>query len=112
MRPRPATKPSSIENTSAIAEIFRVIHRPIAKGPATQPRLRASGSFWNTRSPSPTSRSSKPVSLCVRPPLSRSEEHTSELQSLMRSSYPVSFLNKKTRLQHHPRLRHTLPDQQ
>src|SRR3546814_7916541 len=30
----------------------------------------------------------------------RSEEHTSELQSLMRISYAVSFLNKKTHKQH------------
>src|SRR3546814_4286684 len=30
------------------------------------------------------------------PPVSRSEEHTSELQSLMRNSYAVSCLKKKT----------------
>src|SRR3546814_9350321 len=29
-------------------------------------------------------------------PIKRSEEHTSELQSLMRISYAVSFLKKKT----------------
>src|SRR3546814_3343898 len=36
--------------------------------------------------------------------LSRSEEHTSELQSLMRSSYAVSCLKKKTirHNSHHP----------
>src|SRR3546814_7187017 len=32
---------------------------------------------------------------------SRSEEHTSELQSLMRISYAVFCLNKKTETQHH-----------
>src|SRR3546814_4940613 len=31
--------------------------------------------------------------------LTRSEEHTSELQSLMRNSYPVFRLNKKKKLQ-------------
>src|SRR3546814_3713252 len=31
---------------------------------------------------------------------SRSEEHTSELQSLMRNSYAVFCLKKKTKLQH------------
>src|SRR3546814_4680322 len=38
--------------------------------------------------------------------LERSEEHTSELQSLMRSSYAVFCLNKKTQL-HCPRNPHT-----
>src|SRR3546814_7089142 len=33
---------------------------------------------------------------------SRSEEHTSELQSLMRISYAVFCLKKKTSPQHHP----------
>src|SRR3546814_6341597 len=38
----------------------------------------------------------------VRPPvLSRSEEHTSELQSLMRISYSVFCLNKKNNKQPH-----------
>src|SRR3546814_2863074 len=32
--------------------------------------------------------------------LVRSEEHTSELQSLMRTSYVVSFLKKKNRMNH------------
>src|SRR3546814_9944531 len=33
--------------------------------------------------------------LCLRPPWLRSEEHTSELQSLMRISYAVFCLKKK-----------------
>src|SRR3546814_10770667 len=36
-----------------------------------------------------------------RPRQSRSEEHTSELQSLMRNSYAVFCLNKKKHNQHH-----------
>src|SRR3546814_9070157 len=35
-------------------------------------------------------------------PLSRSEEHTSELQSLMRSSYAVFCLKKKNKTQQEP----------
>src|SRR3546814_3658083 len=42
------------------------------------------------------SRTSRPVSLLQGPwPLIRSEEHTSELQSLMRNSYAVFCLKKK-----------------
>src|SRR3546814_10404416 len=37
------------------------------------------------------------------PRLRRSEEHTSELQSLMRSSYAVFCLKKKTRTTQHKR---------
>src|SRR3546814_4166818 len=36
--------------------------------------------------------------------LFRSEEHTSELQSLMRISYAVFCLNKKTNIRHHTTL--------
>src|SRR3546814_5206248 len=41
-------------------------------------------------------------------PLARSEEHTSELQSLMRISYAVSSLKKKTttHIQYHPTSTH------
>src|SRR3546814_4636543 len=37
-----------------------------------------------------------PVQIRTEPPSSRSEEHTSELQSLMRISYAVFCLKKKT----------------
>src|SRR3546814_9693690 len=37
-----------------------------------------------------------------RPQSRRSEEHTSELQSLMRSSYAVFCLKKKTQVAKHP----------
>src|SRR3546814_5880345 len=40
---------------------------------------------------------SRPLSI----PRHRSEEHTSELQSLMRISYPVFCLKKKTTQKHH-----------
>src|SRR3546814_5908429 len=38
---------------------------------------------------------------CARCPHARSEEHTSELQSLMRISYAVFCLKKKKRKKHH-----------
>src|SRR3546814_3962732 len=38
----------------------------------------------------------------MKPPLKRSEEHTSELQSLMRSSYAVFCLKKKKTNKHRP----------
>src|SRR3546814_5257169 len=40
--------------------------------------------------------------------LARSEEHTSELQSLMRISYAVFCLKKKNKLQHTPHDHHTM----
>src|SRR3546814_1523276 len=41
----------------------------------------------------------------IRAQIERSEEHTSELQSLMRISYAVFCLKKKTTRQHHPQTR-------
>src|SRR3546814_5232209 len=46
-------------------------------------------SFW------PACRTDRPVPSCRRAPRPRSEEHTSELQSLMRISYAVFCLKKK-----------------
>src|SRR3546814_7667648 len=49
---------------------------------------------WTARAPAPIARS-------IRQPLiARSEEHTSELQSLMRISYAVFCLKKKTEKPH------------
>src|SRR3546814_2717856 len=45
--------------------------------------------------PPSTARRPKPSSSCVNSPEGRSEEHTSELQSLMRISYAVFCLKKK-----------------
>src|SRR3546814_5741081 len=46
--------------------------------------------------------------LRLKPPQTRSEEHTSELQSLMRTSYAVFCLKKKKRQQHTKINRHDL----
>src|SRR3546814_3331184 len=44
----------------------------------------------------PTLRSGTRLARASRTPIARSEEHTSELQSLMRTSYSVFCLKKKT----------------
>src|SRR3546814_2876294 len=59
----------------------------------------------------------RPVSSCRPPllaaaPLSRSEEHTSELQSLMRISYAVFCLKKKTKLLSQQCVMHDKPNTQ
>src|SRR3546814_9499301 len=52
----------------------------------------AAESSW----PDLLARPRKPLACCVRKPVRlRSEEHTSELQSLMRNSYAVFCLKKK-----------------
>src|SRR3546814_4272627 len=49
------------------------------------------------RRPTDFRRSSRPAGSAALPSRFRSEEHTSELQSLMRTSYAVFCLKKKTR---------------
>src|SRR3546814_9533764 len=51
-----------------------------------------------------------PISLTSECPSSpaRSEEHTSELQSLMRISYAVFCLKKKQNKHHTPKIHHTI----
>src|SRR3546814_5157523 len=56
------------------------------------PRLEA----WVTDHDLLTLDASRPLEVRVTPPYQRSEEHTSELQSLMRISYAVFCLKKKT----------------
>src|SRR3546814_8187437 len=48
----------------------------------------------------------KGISLFIVPKVLRSEEHTSELQSLMRISYAVFCLKKKTKKQKHTNPKH------
>src|SRR3546814_7562953 len=64
-----------------------------------------SRSGW-MQAPSPTSRGERRPATISLPPSRRSEEHTSELQSLMRISYAVFCLKKKHQytinLPHHP----------
>src|SRR3546814_1853555 len=56
---------------------------------------RKMSSFWNNCSPPGLRRYRPRWFLKNMPDLSRSEEHTSELQSLMRISYAVFCLKKK-----------------
>src|SRR3546814_10774945 len=58
---------------------------------------------WRLRASS-RRRRERLISICIK---GRSEEHTSELQSLMRISYAVFCLKKKTNNKHHtPQLYH------
>src|SRR3546814_2317933 len=61
---------------------------------------------WNRRLRSPSTTSTGAISHSIRWPCAsasgRSEEHTSELQSLMRISYAVFCLKKKKSEQHQP----------
>src|SRR3546814_5401378 len=57
-----------------------------------------------SRAPNPTKSPTPTASTCSSPPAAasyRSEEHTSELQSLMRISYAVFCLKKKKTATHH-----------
>src|SRR3546814_10380079 len=74
--------------------------RPRPPPSAARGRLPASPGCWPAR-PSPRDLPGAPWPRPGRPspPLSRSEEHTSELQSLMRISYAVFCLKKKKHLQ-------------
>src|SRR3546814_15119570 len=93
-------------NDTATTEIYTYRHTlslhdalPISR-PATAPRAarigcrRRSRSRGSFRACEAGSRSASAPS-CSRPPACRSEEHTSELQSLMRISYAVFCLKKK-----------------
>src|SRR3546814_1695855 len=87
--------------------IFRKLYRADDAGPRRAAPLRP----WHHRRPPPLRRARQPEVLTMaetahsgesRPlpssligALERSEEHTSELQSLMRISYAVFFLKKK-----------------
>src|SRR3546814_3299601 len=77
--------------------LFRSIPTPQSSAPNPPPRQhrKEPASRWA----SPGARSPAPISSRRRRTASRSEEHTSELQSLMRTSYAV-FCLKKTKRQH------------
>src|SRR3546814_3398899 len=102
-------------NDTATTEIYTYLHTlslhdalPIsrARRPLSHPRCSAA------RGATARSSSSPPAALQRAPPPNawpnlrakpwRSEEHTSELQSLMRISYAVFCLKKKTHLPHSP----------
>src|SRR3546814_1846566 len=82
--------------------------------PALPPRYRRAARTPPSRPPpwgpapppppasTPTPRTRRSSRHHCRPPAHRSEEHTSEPQSLMRTSYAVFCLNKTTLTQPHP----------
>src|SRR3546814_6349878 len=70
--------------------------RPDASTATAYGRAVDLGPWWRLHSPTPSARiSGRSPSLHVAGRLRRSEEHTSELQSLMRISYAVFCLKKK-----------------
>src|SRR3546814_6107943 len=71
---------------------YRAISRSKGKSPSDQSSISCGISNWGTELPSMM----KEI-CCHFISASRSEEHTSELQSLMRISYAVFCLKKKTR---------------
>src|SRR3546814_4866927 len=96
---RTARRSSRLSHTPIIT---RMINRPIAvlisrafpmpHCPAIASRHRSTASaVLNPPEPTPLSSTPPPT----QPPVERSEEHTSELQSLMRISYDVFCLKKK-----------------
>src|SRR3546814_8567619 len=101
-------------NDTATSEIYTYFHTlslhdalPISS--ATAPRIRRcpirpASSRWPTPAPSAASAPARPRAPPPRLPAAgargwRSEEHTSELQSLMRKSYAVFCLKKKHKTQ-------------
>src|SRR3546814_2995980 len=64
-------------------------------GPSIRPRTACCDWCWNWTAKS-YSAPTRTSACCIVPPKSRSEEHTSELQSLMRISYAVFCLQTKT----------------
>src|SRR3546814_1130716 len=63
----------------------------------TSPLPTSPAKRWTCRPErNPTTYVTRPILTAVRPDDDRSEEHTSELQSLMRISYAVFCLKKKT----------------
>src|SRR3546814_1577147 len=65
--------------------------------PGAEPQTLARSHYTALRCESLPDRWYRPCGECRSVPYSRSEEHTSELQSLMRISYAVFCLKKKTK---------------
>src|SRR3546814_8494136 len=97
---------TTAELRAAYVELARIHHPDRAGGDAA--RMRAVNAAWATlRNPArraaydasiagwPAGASDRPASAGAAAVAERSEEHTSELQSLMRTSYAVFCLKKK-----------------
>src|SRR3546814_5180037 len=102
--PRSTLTDTLFPYTTLFRSGFRLLTAETLRRVATQPRSTIaatgpppSGPWWAAETETKTAGS--PVTAAVTPPtaaLIRSEEHTSELQSLMRISYAVFCLQKKT----------------
>src|SRR3546814_2641733 len=109
-RPRPvrtashtaAPMPTILPNTSprAIAHGSAVLAASPNKPPPKLTPAFASAKSGTTTNADQGCNLCSRVARTLRPPTSRSEEHTSELQSLMRISYAVFCLQKKNHKDH------------
>src|SRR3546814_8961295 len=90
---------------SGLSEVMRQAARPRPRGRVPQPpvlrphRREARRHLQGHRDPARRV-APAPLSTVRAPPPLRSEEHTSELQSLMRISYAVFCLKKKNKKEH------------
>src|SRR3546814_10785542 len=108
LRPVHPTMEATANSIEAASPTSRVAARALPCPPiasATWPAARASMSVTRTDAPCSAKRlamafPTPPAAPVTRTDLSRSEEHTSELQSLMRISYAVFCLKKKTTQTH------------
>src|SRR3546814_4050611 len=89
---RPACRRRMVLRAPSIPELAATCPMWIANG-AWRPNRIAGGSTWRARSRKRANLNGKKWGRGA----ARSEEHTSELQSLMRNSYAVFFLKKKTK---------------
>src|SRR3546814_1541544 len=92
---KPVIQPGG-SDSAALDNTFEVLVRAGRAAPMAKTLLIPEA--WNARSPeqiAPAHRALYAYCNAVMEPWDRSEEHTSELQSLMRISYAVFFLKKK-----------------
>src|SRR3546814_2088671 len=92
-RPRERSAPPGLRHTVAMAGRGQAVKTPVTQPPSPYRGLCAE-LFPDRRSRAPGGSPAGPSLTC--PPGFRSEEHTSELQSLIRISYAVFCLTKKT----------------
>src|SRR3546814_4747295 len=81
------------------------VHAPRAPPTAAAPAAPSAAAASCPAPAAPAQRRSPPSARCAGQDAARSEEHTSELQSLMRISYAVFCLKKKTH--EHQLIRHS-----
>src|SRR3546814_7322513 len=90
------TTVASASSPTSAPHPLQPVARPTSRGPAHPSRTKCSGPTC-TSGPWLGSHPSGRTGLLISSVISRSEEHTSELQSLMRISYAIFCLKKKNK---------------